>query len=145
MVLFETSNNGIKPLKLWFHFQTKQCDFSGKNKHIFAEKKCKMSSSLQLLDLVPNHREGPNPQRCHSKRHHLHKSHNCLEDLKTSYKLNDSYDAWSKHSFINSTQGVWHNTKAYSVEMQFGCQRIVDNQHKTKPVCFWLLACVQCT
>lgn len=38
MVLFKTLNNGIKPLKLWFHFQTKQCDFSGKNKYIFAEK-----------------------------------------------------------------------------------------------------------
>lgn len=55
------------------------------------------------MDLVPKVKKRPNPHRCHSQRHHLHKSHNCLERLKTSCKVDDSYDAWSKHSFINST------------------------------------------
>ena len=32
------SDNDIKPLRLWYHFQTKQCDFSSKTNKCFQEK-----------------------------------------------------------------------------------------------------------
>lgn len=46
IILFETSNNDIKPLKLWFLLQTQQCDFSGKTNKRLQKKKCKMKSGL---------------------------------------------------------------------------------------------------
>lgn len=104
ITLAETSNSDRKPLKLWFPFQTKQCDFSGKTSICRKSTKWVPICSPRIWSLKAE--KWATPQRCHSKWHCLHKSHNCREDLKTSCKVNDSCCAGSEHSFISPASWV---------------------------------------